>query len=59
VRTFGDLVNFNPHLHVLAADGVFLPNGRFVAPPRVPGNLLAEGFPRAVLDLAQGPPGRG
>lgn len=23
VRTFGDLVTFHPHIHVLAADGVF------------------------------------
>jgi hypothetical protein len=51
VQTFGDLVNFNPHLHVLAADGVFLADGRFVALPRVPGNVLAEGFRRAVLDF--------
>jgi len=51
VQTFGDLVNFNPHLHVLAADGAFLPNGRFVVLPRVPASLLAEGFRRAVLDF--------
>ena len=38
-------------LHVLAADGAFLPGGRFVALPPVPGNLLAEGFRRAVLDF--------
>jgi hypothetical protein len=49
VQTFGDLVNFNPHLHVLAADGAFLPDERFVALPPVPGTLLAEGFRRAVL----------
>ena len=40
--SFGDLVNFNPHLHVLAADGAFLPDGRFVALPSVPQGLLAE-----------------
>jgi hypothetical protein len=51
VQTFGDLVNFNPHLHVLAADGAFFPGGRFVALPRVPASLLAEGFRRAVLDF--------
>ncbi len=22
VQTFGDLVNFNPHIHLLAADGI-------------------------------------
>ena len=51
VQTFGDLVNFNPHLHVLAADGAFLPGGHLVALPRVPASLLAEGFRRAVLDF--------
>jgi len=35
---------------VLADDGAFLPNGRFVTPPAVPGSLLADGFRRAVLD---------
>ncbi len=35
----------------LTADGVFLPGGRFVALPRVPADLLAEGFRRAVLDF--------
>jgi hypothetical protein len=51
VQTFGDLVNFNPHLHVLAADGAFLPGGRFVELPRVPERLLLEGFRRAVFDF--------
>jgi hypothetical protein len=27
VQTFGDLVTFNPHIHALVADGVFLPSG--------------------------------
>ncbi|MFM9971291.1 MAG: transposase zinc-binding domain-containing protein [Burkholderiales bacterium] len=34
VQTFGDLVTFNPHIHVLAADGVFAEDGTFfVLPP--------------------------
>jgi len=49
VQTFGDLANFNPHVHVLAADGAFLPDGTFVALPPVPEGLLLEGFRRAVL----------
>jgi hypothetical protein len=36
---------------VLAADGAFLPDGRFAALPRMPASLLAEGFRRAVLDF--------
>ena len=49
VQSFGDLSNFNPHLHVLAADRVFGTDGRFIACPPVPEALLAEGFRRAVL----------
>jgi predicted acyltransferase len=35
-------INFNPHFnpHVLAADGAFLPDGRFVTLPAVLGSLL-------------------
>ena len=29
VHTFGDYLIFHPHLHVLAADGLFAPDGRF------------------------------
>ena len=51
VQTFGDLANFNPHVHVLAADGAFLPDGTFVPLPPVPEALLIEGFRRAVLEF--------
>ncbi|MGB8434530.1 MAG: transposase zinc-binding domain-containing protein, partial [Burkholderiales bacterium] len=51
IQTFGDLANFNPHVHVLAADGAFLPDGTFVALPPVPEELLAEGLRRAVLGV--------
>jgi hypothetical protein len=49
VQTFGDLVNFNPHVHALIADGVFEASGRFVPLPPVPEQLLAEKLRRAVL----------
>jgi hypothetical protein len=51
VQTFGDLVNFNPHVHALVADGVFEASGRFVPLPPVPEALLAEELRRAVLRL--------
>ncbi len=54
VQTFGDLANFNPHVHVLAADGAFLPDGTFVPLPAVPEALLLEGFRRAVLAFLAG-----
>ena len=51
VQTFGDLVNFHPHVHVLAADGVFRADGTFVPLPPIPEALLEGGFRRAVLDF--------
>jgi hypothetical protein len=51
VQTFGDLVNFHPHVHVLAADGVFRADGAFLELPPIPEALLEGGFRRAVLDF--------
>ncbi len=54
VQTFGDLVNFHPHVHVLAAQGVFRADGAFVALPAIPQALLEGAFRRAVLDFLLG-----
>ncbi len=54
VQTFGDLVNFHPHVHVLAADGVYRADGTFVPLPAIPEALLEGGFRRAVLDFLVG-----
>jgi hypothetical protein len=54
VQTFGDLANFNPHVHVLATDGAFRADGTFVALPAIPQGLLADGFRRAVLGFLVG-----
>jgi hypothetical protein len=51
VQTFWILANFDPHVHVLAADGALLLDGCIVAVLRVPGSLLAEGFRREVLEF--------
>ncbi len=51
VQTFGDLVTFNPHIHVLTADGIFRADGVFVALPAVPVKLLEQGFRSEVLKL--------
>jgi hypothetical protein len=51
VQTFGDLVNFNPHVHALVADGVFDASGRFIPLPPIPEALLAERLRREVLRL--------
>ncbi len=49
MQTFGDLANFNPHVHVLATDAAFLPDGSFVALPAVPEAVLEKGFQRSLL----------
>lgn len=51
VQTVGDLVDFNPHVHALVADGVFEASGRLVPLSPVPEALLAERLRRAVLGL--------
>lgn len=51
VQTFGDLVTFNPHIHVLCADGVFKHNGVFRVLPPPPVELLEEQFRHDVLDF--------
>jgi hypothetical protein len=67
VQTFGDLVTFNPHIHVLCANGMFKDNGVFrvlgfgflrrptssihAVVPPPPVELLAEQFRRDVLDF--------
>jgi len=30
IQTFGDILGFNPHLHILCADGCFKDNGIFM-----------------------------
>ena len=51
VQTFGDLVNFNPHIHVLAADGAFDADGGFRVLPPIPRKLLEPWFRKEVLAL--------
>src|SRR5882762_6458928 len=51
VQTFGDLLTFNLHIHVLAADGVFRADGAFVVLPAIPVKLLERGCRIAVLKL--------
>jgi len=44
VQTFGDMVTFNPHIHVLAANGVFGEDDTFLVLPPVPRGLLERRF---------------
>jgi hypothetical protein len=51
VQTFGDLVTFNPHIHALVADGVFMPSGTFRVLPPLPADVLAEALRHKVLSF--------
>ena len=50
LQTFGQDLTWHPHLHVAVADGVFLPDGTFVAAPRRWGKTLEDLY---VSDMRQ------
>jgi len=51
IQTYGDLVNFHPHLHALVTDGVFTRAGWFVAFPKIDLSALERLFRHRVLRL--------
>ena len=51
IQTYGDLVNFHPHLHALVPDGVFTPSGWFVAFPKIDLSALERLFRHRVLQM--------
>jgi hypothetical protein len=44
VQTYGDLQNFNPHLHAIVSDGCFLDDGSFKMAPGFMLEDLEEAF---------------
>jgi len=51
IQTYGDLVNFHPHLHALVTDGAFSPSGWFVAFPKTDLYALEHLFRHNVLRM--------
>jgi hypothetical protein len=51
IQTYGDLVNFHPHLHALVTDGVFGPTGWFVAFLKIDLYTLEHLFRHRVLQM--------
>jgi hypothetical protein len=47
------LVNFHPHVHALAAEGVFRADGAFVALPAIPQALLCKHIPERYEQLVR------
>jgi hypothetical protein len=44
IQSFGDFLNFNPHLHIIATDGCFYGNGSFMVCPTAHPKDLEELF---------------
>ena len=51
LRTFGEYLDFHPHLHALVADGLFTRDGVFHPLPELPLKPLEELFRTHVLKL--------
>ena len=51
VQTFGDFLNFNPHLHIIAADGCFNSDGNFITGQIPNSNDLEKAFRYEVLKM--------
>ncbi len=51
IQTFGDFLGYNPHCHMLVADGVFHENGAFTVVPEPDGKQIAELFRHKVLKM--------
>ena len=51
VQTFGDFLNFNPHLHIVATDGFFDGDGNFISGPEPEPKDLEDAFRCEVLKL--------
>lgn len=51
IQTFGDLVNFHPHLYCLVTDGCFMPNGWFYVLPEINVKKLESLFRHKFLKL--------
>jgi hypothetical protein len=51
VQTYGDFLNFNPHLHAIVSDGCFLGNNSFRMASGLMGQDLEEAFQYEVLKM--------
>ncbi len=51
IQSFGDLVNFHPHLHCLVTDGCFMPNGWFHVLPEIDVQKLEDLFRHKVFKM--------
>ena len=53
IQTFGEQVNFNPHIHVICADGCFTEDGKFTEAWAYDTKALEDAFADAIFSLLQ------
>ena len=51
IQTFGELIHFHPHIHAIATDGGFTPDGAFLCLPKIDTQLLLLAWQNKVFDL--------
>ncbi|MBM3789631.1 MAG: transposase [Acidobacteria bacterium] len=51
IQTHGEIANWHPHLHVLATDGAFTPDGAFVPLPETPAEPYLKLWEKKLFDL--------
>jgi hypothetical protein len=51
IQTFGELIHFHPHIHAIASDGAFAPDGTFLCLPKTSTDLLLGTWQTKVFDL--------
>ena len=53
IQTFGDRINFHPHIHVLITEGGTAPDGSFHRVPRFHDEVIQEIFTHEVFSLVR------
>jgi ribosomal protein S27E len=51
IQTFGQLIHYHPHLHAIATDGAFTPDGTFLCLPKIDKQRLLKAWQDNVFDL--------
>lgn len=51
IQTHGELANWHPHLHAIATDGAFAPDGTFIPMPEMSAEPYLKLWEKAVFDL--------
>ena len=51
IQTFGQLIHFHPHIHAIASDGAFTPEGTFLCLPKIDKQPLLTAWQDKVFEL--------